>query len=181
MRRTLEAILDVVPPAEFRLVGTASCVLRGIDVEANDVDILFARREPIDAWTNALAGLATVRDAPAWRGDAQQYFARLELDGVVVELSTVEVVVDTDTAECVGTGPWTHWDDVPCGPHHVATVALELRLVTEVARQRQERWEPIVAFLRPRPCDLELVERGLVACSTTPEAIASITRSLGRV
>jgi len=95
-------------------------------------------------------------------------------------LSTVEIDAATDTGECVGSGPWVHFDLVPCGKHRVPSVALELRLVTEVARHRPDRWEPIVAYYRSHPCDVALVERGLVAYSRPPDEIACLIGSLFR-
>jgi hypothetical protein len=172
------AMLAVVPDVEFRLVGTASCVLRGIAMPASDVDVLFRRRDAIDAWATALRDVAEEMELPIWLDGSRQYFARLAVDDVVVELSTVEIDADTDTGECVGSGPWLHFDRVPCGTHRVPNVALELRLVTEVARQRPDRWEPIVAYFRSHPCDVTLVERGLVACSTPRDEIADLIRSL---
>ena len=174
----METVLDLVPDAEFRLVGTASCVLRGIEMAASDVDVLFRSRDAIDAWTASLAAVADVADWPIWIDEASQYFARLDVDGVTVELSTVEVEADTDAGECVGLGPWVHFDRVPCGRFTVPTVALELRLVTEVARQRADRWGPLVAYFRSHPCDLGLVERGLIAYSTPRERIAALVGSL---
>ena len=108
VQRALEEILAVVPETEFRLVGTASCLLRGIHLTANDVDVLFRERAAIDLWAASAGGVADVTHDPMWLGDANQYFARLETGGVTVELSTVEIDADTDTAECVGSGPWVN-------------------------------------------------------------------------
>src|SRR5205809_763579 len=105
---------------------------------ASDVDVLFRDREAVDARVAALSGAVTVQNAPVWLGDAQQYFARLSVEGVTVELSTVEIDADSDTAESVGSGPWVHFDVVPCGVYAVPAVALELRLVTEMTRQRPD-------------------------------------------
>jgi len=178
VRRTLAAVLAAVPGAEFRLVGTASCVLRGIDMPASDIDVLLRARSSVDEWAAALADVGAVTDGPVWLADGDQYFARAAVDGVIVELSTVEVATETDAAECVGAGPWLHFDSVPCGELSVPAVALELRLVTEVARRRVDRWRPIVEHFQTRPCDLALVERGLRASSTPPSEIATIVASL---
>jgi len=145
---------------------------------ASDIDVLFRDREAIDAWVAALSGVVTVEDAPVWLGDAQQYLARLSVEGIAVELSTVEIDADTDTAECVGSGPWVHFDVVPCGVYGVPAVALELRLVTEMTRQRPDRFGPLVAYFRTPPCDLTLVERGLAAHSTPPDDIARLIEYL---
>jgi len=178
--RTLEAMLVRAPVADFRLVGTASCVLRGIEMPASDVDLLFRERKAIDAWARSLDGVVEVTDAPQWLDEARQYFARLRVDGVTVELSTVEIDSETDTGECVGQGPWVHFDLVACGRHRVPSVALELRLVTEVARERPDRWAPIVAYFRSHPCDVTLVERGLIASSTPSDDINCLIGSLSR-
>jgi len=174
----LDAVLSLVPESTYRLVGTASCVLRGIDMPAGDIDVLFADRETIDAWVTALSATMTVVDAPAWFGDAQQYLARLVTEGVTVELSTVEIEADTDTSECVGSGPWEHFDLVPSGATVVPAVALELRLVTEISRQRADRFEPLIGYFRRHPCDLDLVERGLAAHATPQGDIARLIAHL---
>jgi hypothetical protein len=76
---------------------------------------------------------------PTWLADQRQYFGRYLVDGVVVELSTVEGQTDSDAIECVGRGPWEHFDLVACGPHQVPTIATELRLLSELVRQRRSR------------------------------------------
>lgn len=41
------------------------------------------------------------------------------------------------------------------------TVALELRLITELARQRPDRYTPIIQFMQVNGCDIELIHRGM--------------------
>ena len=101
-------------------------------------------------WMRYIAGQHDGAAAGGDRSDVGRGESQLDdaLDGVNVELSTVEIDVGDDTGECVGAGPWVHFDVVPCGAFSVPTVALELRFVTEVARQRTDRWEPIAAYFR---------------------------------
>jgi hypothetical protein len=174
------AILRDVPDADVRLVGTASSVLRGIDLPANDLDILFRDRDGIDASVAALGRHHLVTAGPEWIPDTCQYFARLEVRGAIVELSTVEIETVNDTMECFGAGPWQHFDPVTTSGGSVAAVATELRLLTELARGREDRYSPIVEFLRVRTCDLDLIRRGL-ADHGIPEAaeIESVARLLG--
>ena len=126
VERSLAEILARVPDVPMRLVGTASSLLRGIDLPAHDIDILFKNRGSVDQWFEALSGGVEVDTPPAWIGDARQYFGRVLVGGVTVELSTVEVGADTDTAECVGAGPWKYFDLVPCGDRTVPAVASDL-------------------------------------------------------
>ena len=98
-----------------------------------------------------------VETAPVWMPDASQYFARLHAQGIPVELSTVEVETDRDTMECFGTGPWEHFDLIACGTGTVPAVASELRLLTEVARGRTDRSQPIAEHLRVMGCDRALL------------------------
>jgi hypothetical protein len=170
----LAPLLARVPSAEIRLVGTASSVLRGIDLPAEDVDVLFRERNGLDAWFSCLPIDVDVQTAPGWMPEARQYFARLLVDGVTVELSTIEINTNDDTTECFGAGPWRHFDLVNCADELVSTVATELRLITELARGRRERYEPIIKFLRTQGCDSHLVRRGLSNVGASPEAIDRI-------
>jgi hypothetical protein len=141
-------------------VGTASSVLRGIEIPAGDIDILFRDRAGVDAWFEALSVDLDVETAPVWMADARQYFARVDAHGVGVELSTVELETDSDTEECYGSGPWQHFDVVAWGDGSVSAGATELRLITEVARAREGRYRPIIELLRAEGCDVDLIRRG---------------------
>jgi hypothetical protein len=74
---------------------------------------------------------------------SQQYFCSFEIDGVELEFSPVEGESDFETGECTGSGPWTYYEHVSCDDHQVPVVALELRLITEITRQRPDRYVPI--------------------------------------
>ena len=174
----LASILTRVPEAEVRLVGTASSVMRGIRVPANDIDILFREHAGVDAWFAALSADLDVDSAPAWMADSQQYFARVHSGDVVIELSTVEIESDSDTIECFGEGPWRHFDLVDVGARTMPAVATELRLITEVSRGRSDRYRPILDHLRGIGCDLALIRRGLANAGITEDATVSILAEL---
>jgi hypothetical protein len=176
----LASMLTQAPEAEVRLVGTASSVMRGIRVAANDIDILFHDRAGVDAWFGVLSAELDVDNAPSWMAESQQYFARAHAGDVAIELSTVEIDSDSDTIECFGQGPWRHFDLVPCGTRTIPAVATELRLITEVSRGRTDRLRPIVDHLRRVGCDVALVRRGLadagVGQDQTDQIIAELLR-----
>jgi hypothetical protein len=50
---------------------------------------------------------------------------RYHVNGADVEISTVERPTESDAIEYLGSGPWTHYVDVPCGAHTVPAVQLE--------------------------------------------------------
>jgi hypothetical protein len=145
VENALSLMLARVPEADFRLVGTASSVLGGISMPAADIDTLFQDRTVIDTWVGVLSADLDTETAPTWIAESQQYFARLHADGVVVELSTVELETHLDTVECFGAGSWRHFDLVVCGPRTMPAVATELRLIGRV-RQPPVRSGP---FLGP--------------------------------
>lgn len=174
----LEKVLSIVPAAEFRLVGTASSLLRGIDLAVGDIDILFRHRSGVDEWFEVLYPDAIVEISPEWLPASGQYFAELLVDGVKVELSTVEWVSDDDTIECYGRGPWLHFDELDVDGVPVPAVASELRLVSEFVRGRPERFGPIVEFLRKHGCDLDLVRRGLASRGATDDEITRVVEGL---
>ncbi|BEL06661.1 hypothetical protein Q0Z83_048520 [Actinoplanes sichuanensis] len=151
-RRRLQSVLvpflDRVPAhTEFRLVGTASAVARGVPLSVGDVDVLMRRRSDVDTIAAALTDLPC-RVAPTWLPEARQYFAAFTVDGIALEISTVEWPADTDTLECAGPGPWAHYDLVELGPRRVPVVSLELRLVTELVRNRPDRFKPLLTHIR---------------------------------
>ena len=83
------------------------------------------------------------------------------MNGVEVGISTVEVARDTDTRETLGRGPWERFTYLPCGRHSVPTVALELRLITELVRDRPDRVHPLIRHMQRHGCDREFLRRGL--------------------
>ena len=153
--------MPLVPRATIRLAGSASSVLRGVNIPAADIDILFADRSGVDAWVASLGERYVIETAPRWLPEARQYFAGLDLAGAMVELSTVEIPTECDTHECFGPGPWRHFDHVEYSGGSLPAVATELRLITEVTRRRDDRLLPIIEFLRATTCDLDLIRRGL--------------------
>ena len=170
---TLVTVLEHSMPAcaqiEYRLVGTGSALLQGVPLPAGDIDILMKERKNVDAFGAALASFEC-RFSPAWMSETRQYYADYEVDGVGVGISTVEVGTDSDGLECVGRGPWLHYVSIPCGPYTVPAVALELRLVSELSRNRPDRYTPLIQHMQVHGCDIELVRRGMAA-RNLPQAL----------
>jgi hypothetical protein len=144
----------------YRLVGTGAALLHGVRLPAGDIDILVKQREDVDALGSALSSFKCL-DPPAWLPEARQYYANYEVNGIEVGISTVEVETASDALETLGRGPWEHFSLIPCGPYAVPTVALELRLITELGRERPDRYVPLIQHLQMHGCDIELVGRGL--------------------
>ena len=171
--KVLITLLDHAMPGcahvEYRLVGTGAALLHGVRLPAVDIDILVRKREGVDAFCLALSGLRCI-DPPAWLEGAQQYYGNYEVEGVEVEFSTVEVDSPVDTIETFGLGPWKHSVPLPCGRYTVPTVRLELRLITELYRNRPDRYKPLLEHLRVTGCDTALIRRGMTAVGL-PEAL----------
>lgn len=163
LRRVLTLVMEQVDPESsgirYRLVGTAAALAQGVELPAGDVDILVARRADVDRFAAALWRFPSV--APIWLPDGGQYFARFAVDGIDVEVSTVERSVDTDVSECLGRGPWEHYVEVVFGTLVVPAVRLELRLVSELVRDRPDRYEPLIAHMRSHGADLHLVQKAM--------------------
>ncbi len=160
LQTVLSLVLDCVDPdavgLEYRLVGTAAAVIQGVQLPAGDVDILVAQRGDVERFAAALRGWPCLAP-PAWLAEARQYFTRFDVDGVDVEISTVEWPARTDTFECVGCGPWRHHARVQLGRHVVPAVSLELRLASELARGRPDRYAPLIEHMQLHGADLHLV------------------------
>lgn len=164
LQRVLSLVLDRVRPdksgVNYRLGGTGAALAQGVQLPARDVDILVARRADVDRFAIALSRFTCLL-APAWLPDAHQYFARFEVEEIDVEVSTVERPVDTDTFECIGRGPWEHYVEVRFGAHLVPVVRLELRLVSELVRDRPDRYMPLIEHMRLHGADLHLLQNAM--------------------
>lgn len=182
IRAALRTVLGRVGECEgdWRLVGTASSVVRGVAIEAADIDVLFRERSTLDRWFECLGDTAAVDTEPTWLRESAQYFARVRVGPAIVELSTVEIDADGDTMECFGSGPWQHFDTVAVDGHEVFLVANELRLITEIARQRPPRYQPLLEHIAANGCDIDLVTRGLRAVGATDDQIDSVVRGVDR-
>ncbi|GIE81804.1 hypothetical protein Aph02nite_77540 [Actinoplanes philippinensis] len=164
LHQTLSLVLRRADPdmsgLRYRLVGTGAALAQAVSLPTGDIDILVARRSDVDALAAALAEFPCLTP-PVWLPDARQYYARFAVEGIDVGFSTVEWPVDTDTFECAGSGPWSHYVTIAIGTHLVPTVRLELRLVSELVRNRPDRIRPLVAHLRQQGGDLDLVHRSM--------------------
>ncbi|MEU1727499.1 hypothetical protein [Nonomuraea sp. NPDC005692] len=156
---TLDAAGAAVP---YRLCGTSAALLQGVPLPAGDIDLLMPGRAELHVFAAALSPFPCLH-APTWIEGSAQYFARFAVNGVEVELSTVERQAGSDALECVGEGPWRHHVLVACGPHQVPAVRLEIRLATELLRDRADRYGPLVAHLRSHGFDPGLLRRAMDA------------------
>ncbi|GAA3475145.1 hypothetical protein [Nonomuraea roseola] len=162
LETTLTALRAVGADLTYRVGGTSAALLQGVRLPAGDVDLLAARREDVDTVAAALSSFPCLY-AASWLPETSQYFARYEVNGVVVEISTVEQEVDSDGMECVGRGPWQHYVLITCGSYRVPVVRLELRLATELLRDRPDRYEPLLDHMAAQGFDADLLDRAMTA------------------
>jgi hypothetical protein len=164
---TLAMALDVLGAAEtdiaYRVCGTSAALLQGVPLPAGDIDILLANRQDVDTIAAALSSFPCLH-ATSWFPQSSQYFTRFEVNGVELELSTVERQVDSEEMECAGSGPWRHYVPIACGSHQVPVVRLELRLATELLRDRADRYDPLLEYLGTHGFDPALLQRAMNAC-----------------
>jgi hypothetical protein len=139
---TLNILLEKVQPIldefEYRLVGNGAALLHGVKIPAGDIDILVKERPAVEALSEALSSFECLQE-PTYLDQAKQYYAEYMVNEVDVGFSTVEWETGEDGLECVGPGPWRHFTSIPCGSYRIPTVDLELRLVSELLRERPER------------------------------------------
>jgi hypothetical protein len=176
--RVLDRVAGELPGLPYRLVGTAAALAQGVRLQTADVDLLLARRSDVDRFAAALAGFPCPTP-PTWLPEARQYFARFVVDGTDVELSTVEWPAETDTFECIGPGPWRHCVLVDLGDHVVPAVRLELRLVSELVRDRPDRSTALIEHLRVHGADLPLLLRAVREREVAPVLRAQVADRLG--
>lgn len=183
LRQTLIILLENIMPAcvriEYRLVGTAAALLHGVQLPAGDIDILVKKRKDVDSFDSVLSSFKCLVK-PAWLSEARQYYSSYEINGVEVEISTVDVETDLDVGETIGSGPWEHFVLIPCGSYNIATVKLELRLATELFRNRPDRYDPIIQHMRNKGHDANLVNRAISATGLPQSLLEDVLKQLER-
>jgi hypothetical protein len=181
LQEVLSLVLDRLNPAAsdfpYRLVGTGAALAQEVRLPTGDIDILVARRDEVDRFADALSEFSCL-EPPAWLPDSRQYFAHFKVDQIDVGASTVERPMDTDTFECIGRGPWEHYVDIACGRHTVPAVALELRLVSELVRNRPDRYRALIQHMRSRDPDLHLIQRSMTDREIDPRIQQDILHHL---
>ncbi|MFD2356956.1 hypothetical protein ACFSTC_58490 [Nonomuraea ferruginea] len=146
----------------YRVVGTSAALLQGVHLPVGDIDLLVTRREDVNAFAGALSSFPCLY-AASWLPEASQYFTDYDVNGVAVGMSTMEEQVDSDGMECAGHGPWRHYVLIRYGSHRVPVVRLELRLITELLRDRPDRYEPLLDHMGTHGFDPDLLQRAMTA------------------
>ena len=168
LRHTLEIALTHTSPTlsttDYCLVGTAAAVLHGVPLPAGDVDLVMQQRAGVDAFSSALTAFPCV-SPPTFIPEGKQYYTAYDIHGVQVEASTVEWESDSPYIETFGRGPWEHHVLIDVGPYRVPTIQLELRLVTELLRNRPDRSTPLTTWMQTHGCDIDLLRRVMAARS----------------
>jgi hypothetical protein len=164
LKKTLTMVFDRVvledSNVEYRLVGTGAALLHRVKLPAGDIDILVKERQGVKIFNYALSCFDCLM-TPTYLEDMRQYYAEFRINKVEVGISSVEIETDEDWIETYGPRPWTHYVLLPCESHIVPTVKLELRLITELHRNRPERYTPIIEHMRINGYDQGLLRRGI--------------------
>jgi hypothetical protein len=164
----LSLAADLPTKINYRLLGTAAALLHGVQLPANDIDLMVRHRADVDSFGATLAQFQCLV-APSWLPDAKQYYGNYNVNGIEIGFSNVEVDSDRDTIETFGPGPWKHYSNLSIGSYSVPTVALELRLHTELHRNRPDRFEPILQYLQEKGCNHDLMDRCIAQDCNLPD------------
>lgn len=166
VRNALQTVIgrchDAGGPFTYCLIGTAAACLRGVPLVARDIDLLVRDRADVDTFARALADYPCLRP-PSWLAEARQYIAAFAVDGITVEASTVEWPAPSAYLEALGEGPWRFSSEIVVGTVSIRTVAPELRLATELRRDRTDQIGALTAWLRERGHDPQLLDHAMAA------------------
>lgn len=164
LERVLSLVLDRIRPivssTEYRLVGTAAALVQGVKLPTGDIDILMRKRSDVDQFADALTDFPCL-GRPVWLPRARQYFTHFDVNEIDTGASTVEVPTDAATFECIGSGPWEHYVEIEVGNHVVPVVCLELRLTSELVRDRRDRYSELIEHMRHEGADLQMLRRSM--------------------
>ncbi len=183
VRNALQTVIgrcrDDGGPFSYCLIGTAAACLRGAPLVARDIDLLAKDRTDVDTFARALADYPCLRP-PSWLADARQYIAAFAVDGTTVEASTVEWPTSSAYLEALGDGPWRFSSEIAVGTVSIRTVAPELRLATELRRERPDHVAALTAWLGERGYDPKLLDHAMAAQGIDEPRKSAIRAALAR-
>lgn len=181
LRRLFSLILDQVDPdtlgLAYRLVGTGAALAQGVPLPVGDVDIPVGRRGDVDRFAAGLSGFPCL-DAPSGFPTRDSTSRGSGSTGPMWRSVRSSGKPDTDTFECTGRGPWEHCVRVGFGRHVVPVVRLELRLVSELVRNRPDRIAPLIEHMRVHGADLPLLQRAMSERGVEPKLQARVMEQL---
>ena len=178
LTKAFDRAMNSLTEGGYCLVGTSAALLHGVVLPAGDIDILVKERASVDAFARVLAEFECLM-SPTELTDDAQYFFECVIDDVGFSVSTVEVETESEFMETLGEGPWKHSTLIPCGSHHIRTVDLELRLATELGRQRPDRYEPLIEWMQIKGCDHKLLRNAMTAWHSSESKIESVLKQIG--
>lgn len=173
LERVVERMASHIEPGNYCLIGTAAAMLHGVPLYAGDVDFLMKERAHVDGFAVALSSFPALTPPTLLEG-ASQYYAAYNVNGIQIEASTVEWSTESAYVETLGDGPWKHQTLIAVGPYRVPTVALELRLATELLRNRPDRYQPMIAWMKQNGCDADLLGHAMDAVRLSPDVRHSV-------
>jgi hypothetical protein len=178
LEKVLEHATSHFEQVNYCLIGTAASMLHGVPLYAGDVDFLMKERTHVDAFSVALSSFPALTPPTLLHG-GKQYYAAYNVNGIQVEASTVEGITDYVYSETLGDAPWKYQTLITVGPYRVPTIALELRLATELMRDRPDRYEPMISWMKQNGCDADLLGHAIDALRLSPEMQHSILAQVG--
>ncbi len=173
----LNRITPLVEVRTLRLVGTAAALLQGVFLPTLDVNFLAKSRACVDTFHRVMDDFPCLRP-PAWDAELHMYEAVHIVRGIEVGMAMMARETPEDALEVHGEGPWEHATPIAVGAHTLLAVKLELRLATELARDRAACTRPLLKHLRKHGCDIALLQRAMAARDIPDETWQSVLAEL---
>ncbi len=185
LRQVLEVTHEPLSHAKvgWAVIGSGASTLQGCRLPPADIDILFAEPEGVHQFAQFMSVFAVPRrprEGELWLSSREQpvafeppdpqkevwNFGRWMIADCKIEAAHIaRPAGDPSMAQdwICEPGPriWPHIRHVPFGRYQVPVVPLEIRLGTELLRERKERVDEIVAVLQGQGHDRELLRQAL--------------------
>jgi hypothetical protein len=158
----LDRIAPFIDAQDYRLCGTIAALLQGVFLPTRDINFLVRTRAHVEIFSEALEDYPCPAP-PTLQADGVRYSATHIIRGIDISIGWLSSETESDGIETFGRGPWEHYVSITCGQHTVPAVALELRLVTELFRERPDRYKPLLKHLKKHGCDVPILRRGMDA------------------
>ena len=162
LRDVLDCISTVISAEQYLLCGTAAGLFQGVFQPVRDINLLAKTRTQVDDFSHALRIYPQV-EKPIYTESEKLYRATHLIRGVEVSMTALDTSQEDSENMVTSLSPWDYYTEVKIDSHTIRTEALELRLASEIARERPRHYLPLIKHLQKHGADVDLAQRAMAA------------------
>jgi DNA-binding transcriptional MerR regulator len=168
-----DCISPVIPEDQYLLCGTAAGLFQGVFQPVRDINLLTKAHKQVNGFAQAMHNFPQVLK-PTYFESKKLYCTTHLIRGVEVSMAALDDYRDDAEKGDTFLNPWDHFSELQIGSYTIRAEALELRLATEIARERPRHYQPLIKHMQKHGADLELAQRAMSAKAISNNTVKKV-------